>query len=431
MIANPIRAPFEKDRSVGFPRSKSALSDSSNTRLGAPPSTGMPKPAPLKKQAKGRWFISSIIFSFLGFIAYVLWSELGQYQAYGEIEGVVIQVAPSTAGRVVTVNANEGEIVPAGKVLAVVDSIELQINLRRVRSELQLALSSLNVRMAEVRERGQQRAAEQVDRRAEYFKLLGDFHDKQARMEEASKTLENHHILRSSNSVSEAEFLAAKSIHESLELQIEDLRSAIASLEPLVKSMPDEHVDELVQAEQSRVFGIQSEITGIESLLEASSIVAPVAGRILKRKCNVGEHVDPSQPMFELLQSGSVEGIVYLPQHRATLLSIGDTISLVVVPFGKRQAFRVERLSPELSTPPTAIQSNYRAHKGLVRVHTISLDVPPGGPSKSSAHSKDSPDLSTWIGAELALPRFFFRVGSMHYSNRPLSQSTHARKEGL
>jgi multidrug resistance efflux pump len=377
--------------------------------------------SPLKKQAKGRWFISCVIGSFLGFIGYTLWNELGRYQAFGEIEGTIIHVAPFAAGRITSVEVDEGDYVQAGQLLAVVDARELQMNLQKLRGEFQIALSNLSVRIAEVRERSQTLASEHTDRRAEYFKLLGDFHDKQAKLEELSRTFEANQSLRQSNSVSTNEFLASKSAHEGLKLQIADLQSAISTLEPIVNGHVENFESELLQTEQSGVNAIQSELAELQRLLDASRIVAPVAGRIIKRNCHPGEYVAPSQPMLELLKAGSVKGIVYLPQPKARLLKVGDTVAMEIVPLGKRQVFRVERISPELSRAPAALQSNYRAFKGLARVHTIPLEEIV---DQSTRARHAASDLSSWIGAELVLPRFFFRVAAQPTSDLALQRQS-------
>jgi multidrug efflux pump subunit AcrA (membrane-fusion protein) len=262
--------------------------------------------------------------------------------------------------------------------------------------------------------------AEKMDRQAEYYKLLSEFHDKQAKLEEMSKTFEIHQKLRSSNSVSEVEYLASKFACEGLKKQNDDLRAAIATLEPSL--LPVDNANEILKPEQIRILEIQSELADAESLLDASRIVAPVAGRIIKRKCNAGEYVDPNVPIVELLQAGSAEGVVYLPQQSASLLKVDDTIELIVVPLGARQVFRVHRISPELVPPPQALRASYRAFKGLVRVHAVPIQV-------QSPNSAESPsDLSSWIGAELALPRFFFRVTNptlkREYSFHSFSEGT-------
>ncbi len=349
-----------------------------------------------KKQPKGRWFVSCVLVSLLGFIAFSLWKEFGRYQAYGEIEGTVIRLAPSASGQIQSIYVNEGDYVHAGQVLAIVDARELQMNLRRLKSDLQIALSNLRVRMAEISERNRLAMSDRVDRKVDYHRILGEYHVKKAKLEERRGMHLTNQSLRESSAVSETEFLASKTEVEGLEAEVADLQSAIVVLEPEVTSEAVEPVNEWLQAEQARIADIQAELKEVESLIQASQIVAPVDGRIVKRNCHAGEYVDLQQPVVELLQTGSIEAVVYLPQQQANLLTVGDTIQLVVTPLAVEQTFRVERISPELVPPPQSLRANYRAFKGLVRVRAVPVD--------------SASDLSRWIGAELALPRFAYRV---------------------
>ena len=340
--------------------------------------------------------MSCVLLSLLGFIALSFWKEFGRYQAYGEIEGTVIRLSAFAPGRIASIVVDEGDLVRAGDVLAVVDAHELQMNMRRLKSDLQIALSNLRVRMAELSERSRLTFAERVDRRVDYHRILGELHLKQARLKELKITFANNESLRASNAVSDTEYIASKSAFEGLQSEIADLQSAVAVLEAEVNSDPEDHVNELLQAEQARIVDIQSELDAVESMINASDVIAPVDGRIVKRHCHAGEFVDPKQPIVELLQTNSVEAVVYLPQPRANLLSVGESIQLVVAPLGEQQAFRVSCISPELVPPPQSLQANYRAFKGLVRVRAVPVD--------------SSNDLSRWMGAELALPRFGYRT---------------------
>jgi multidrug resistance efflux pump len=270
------------------------------------------------------------------------------------------------------------------------------MNLRRLKSDLQIALSNLRVRMAEISERNRDSISDRIDRRVDYHRLVGEFHTKQARLEELNNTFATNESLRGGNAISDAEYVASKAAYEGLRAEIADLQAAIGVLEPEVNATEVDNVKELLQAEQARILDIQSELVEIESLIHSAQIVAPVDGRIVKRHCHAGEYVDSREPIVELLQSGSIEAVVYLPQHHASLLAINDEVQLVVTPLGEKQTFRVRRISPELVPPPQSLQANYRAFKGLVRVRAEPID---------SAN-----DLSRWVGAELALPRFAFRA---------------------
>ena len=406
VITNAPKPTFDRTKSVGFPKSNAgasaapgaAVADSS-VKVNPTLRVGYTQPVPLKKQAKGRVFISCVLLSLLGFIAFSLWNEFGRFQAYGEIEGTVVRLSAYAPGRLTSIAVNEGDFVRAGDVLAVVDARELQMNIRRLKSDLQIALSNLRVRMAEIAERSRLTFSERIDRRVEFHRMQGELHLKQAKLQELKSDYDNKESLRSSNAVSETEFVASRSAYEGLNAEVRDLQSAVLVLEAEVNSATNDNVKELLQAEQARITEIQSELNEVESLVDASRIVAPVDGLIVKRHCQPGEFVDPKQPVVELLQAGSVEAAVYLPQHQAKLLSVGDAVQLIVTPLGERRAFRVQRISPELVPPPQSLQANYRAFKSLVCVRAV--------PAETNSELSQV-ELSRWIGAELALPRFAF-----------------------
>lgn len=408
MVTQPVHGHVnEKSRSVGFPRSVAASVESAaaaSVRTSLRP-THSASSAPLSKRAKGRWFVSVVLCSLLGFVGYNLWNELIQFQAYGELKGEVIRLSTIVPGRISSVEAREGDHVSAGQLLATIDVRELKLERRRLNSELQIAIANLQVRMVEVQATNRRLEADQIDRCIEYYKLLGEYHVKRSQLEELANSFESNRALRDSNSIAEADYVASKAAYEGLQAQVEDLSKATRSVEPILGSTKTDGVASLLQAEQSRIDALKLELDDVDLLIEASQVRAPLAGRILKRLCNVGEYVQPHAPVFELLEAESVEAVLYMPQHCANLLNKGDNISLRVTPLHASRSFTVHRISPEIVPPPAALQSNYRAFKGLVRVHAR--------PEPTSADARpdtsgDASDLSQWLGAEVALPRFFY-----------------------
>src|SRR5262249_17936487 len=85
---------------LGFPRNGTVPRP-------APP----PPPPPLPKRPKGRWFIGLLLLAVCGFIGYKVWDSYFRYQAYGTVEGRIIQVSPPWDGVVKYVHVREGETV--------------------------------------------------------------------------------------------------------------------------------------------------------------------------------------------------------------------------------------------------------------------------------------------------------------------------------
>src|SRR5690606_14101756 len=82
----------------------------------------------------GAWFAGDRIDLGAGFAS-----------ANGRIEGVEIDVAAKTAGRVTAVLVDEGEFVKAGDVLARMDTAVLAAQLREAQAQLRQAKSSIAV----------------------------------------------------------------------------------------------------------------------------------------------------------------------------------------------------------------------------------------------------------------------------------------------
>ena len=97
---------------------------------------------------------------------YVTWfaedrMDLGEgfASANGRIEGVEIDVAAETAGRVAALLVDEGEFVKAGDVLARMDTAVLAAQLREAQAQLRQAKSSVAVAHSQVTQRESEKAA--------------------------------------------------------------------------------------------------------------------------------------------------------------------------------------------------------------------------------------------------------------------------------
>jgi multidrug resistance efflux pump len=410
-VIMPSEPAQELSRSIGFPQSACAHSKPQDIGVRTPASKPTAAAKHLKKRPKGRWFVTVVIGSLIGFVAINLWNELGKYQAYGELQGTVVRVSPVVAGRVHSTSIQEGDCVQAGQLLAKIDVRELRVERRRMNNELQIAISNLEVRLAEVQARTRQIQSDQFDRQIEYYKLLGEYHAKRSQLEELASNFNSNELLRESRSVAEIDYIAAKAAFEGQKAQVNDLADAVKAIEPALKLSTPEDINDLLRVEQSRMAALKMELAEVDQLIEASEIRAPFAGRILKKLCNAGEYVEPHRPVVELLQTDSVESVIYMPQHRANLLEVGDEIRLLVAPLHEAKYFRVHRISPEILPPPQSLQSNYRAFKGTVRVHATPI---------TSSETALGSDLSNWLGAEVALPRFGYRAPRVNEANLEL-----------
>ncbi len=402
------RATLTKGRSIGFRLSENA---STGLVVSSTRPTAQTKSSERKaqtKRAKGRLFIGSVILSLVGTVAWLLWCELGQFQAYGEIAGNVVHVSVAARGQLVNVSVREGDLVSKGDLLATVDTHELNVERTRLESELQIALATLQVRAAELEARRVQMQGEQLDRQLDFNRFVGDYVSKREQLKEVIRTREMHEALAATDSVSEAELLASQVAHAGLKAQVDTFQSAVKQIGPSLEQFTGLDIDKLNRLERDRIQSIEKQLIEIDRLMKCSEVHAPVSGRIVKRSCNVGENADPSKPIFELLETDSVHAVVYLSQANAHALQPGDIVQLAIPALNSRAAFRIERVAGELVPPPESLRNRYRAGRGVLKVYAWPVENTTTNRTHESHvnQTNTSARIDQLVGAEIGLPRF-------------------------
>ena len=366
-----------------------------NAMSGTPPSPAAPKPV---NRTKGRWFVTLVMGSLFAFLGNLLWTEFAKFRAFGEVRGRVIDLSPLTDGTLMESFVDEGDYVVAGQLLSRLDDYELRRERIRLRKEIQLAYASLRIRLAETQNLKRNAISDQTDKQVEYFRLLGEYHANTSRVEELKRVYETNQRLHADSVIPESDLLASKSAVEVQQAMLRDMQSAINTLKASLNQLSKDSFSELIEAEMSRIEPIEHGLQEIEEISRASEIRAPVAGRILRRIKRDGEYVRKSDVVFTLLEEASTEAVVFLPQRDGRLLKPGDEIRLFVNTLGETHSFRVNRVASNLVPPPVAIRTGYRANKVLVEVY-----LQPANPEFAL-------ELSSWIGSEVALPRFGYRT---------------------
>ncbi|MEZ6117516.1 MAG: HlyD family efflux transporter periplasmic adaptor subunit [Pirellulaceae bacterium] len=402
----------QTNRSIGFPRASAAPAQiakltfksevtaaaatnqiSSNSLPSAITTQKLPQPH------KGRWFVTTVLATLLGCVALFVWQELIRYQAYGEIHGKTIQLSPIAAGTLHQLMVQEGDRVTAGQAIALVTMPEVEIQYQRVAHELRLAVAALQVRLAELEVRQQEVLTLASSQRARYFQQLGEIQRKQAKLEELSKRYLTNKQLYQRHAISDVELFASKMEFQGLRVELQELQVSLKCLEDDCQSEPNFPNSRLSESARELIAKLQTELIELDRLRTSSQIRSPVTGIICQTHCEVGEFLANGQCIAEVLQEGSLEAVVYLPQERASKLREGEIIHLDVATIDRRLPFRVDRFSVRTTAPPIALQSRYRANRKTVPVFAKPLQT-----------ASKSPVTAPWIGSEVALPRIQMSV---------------------
>lgn len=272
---------------------------------------------------KGKWlwpFIGVAIAagSYAAYVAWFAGNSLGLgagfASANGRIEGVEIDVAAKSAGRVTAVLVDEGAFVKADDVLARIDTAVLQAQLREAQAQLRQGRSSVEVAHSQVTQRESEKAAAEAvvaQREAELDVAKKRLARTEALAKESATSLQQLDDDRAAFHRAVAALNAAKAQVAAAEAAIITARSQIIG------------ADASVEALQATIERIQADI-------DDSALKAPRDGRVQYRVAQPGEIVNAGGVVLNLLDVGDVYMTFFLPTAEAGRVAIGSEVRLVL-----------------------------------------------------------------------------------------------------
>ena len=248
----------------------------------------------------------------------------------GRIEATEYDIATKLPGRLVTVLAQEGEMVEMGQVLAVIDTDDLNAQLREANAGLREAKESRKYALAIV----DQHKSELVLAQAELRRSL--------------ELVEQGHISK-----------------EHVDKQRTVSTSAQAALRAAnVKVVQS---DAGIEAAQARIQRLQSNIAD-------STLQAPINGRILYRLAELGEVLGSGGKVFTLLDLTDVYMNIYLPTSEAGKITIGSEARIVLDAISQYTLpAKVTFVSAQAQFTPKSVETRDERDKLMFRVK-VKLD---------------------------------------------------------
>lgn len=390
-----------EEKTIGFPRSNrisvdlNPSSQNSRKRKRRPDS----KRKAIAKRPKGRWFVSLFILSIVLIAGNKIWTEFIQFQAYGTLEGRIIELRIPWNGVIQSLHVREGDAIEQGQLLATINNLEFKNERLKLKQELQIAMAGLTSRIAEINSNHQVREDSILRMQIEYYQLLGRYHQESAKLIELTKAESTNSKLFEKRSVSRSRLELSRIELASQRALVTEQAAALETLKARLDADPRESGEtvESLAIEHARIQSIQAEFDRLAMFEEMGEIRAPVSGRIVRRHHFTGEFLQKSELLFEILEDGSLQAVVYVPQSQANGFSQGNEVQLVLPPYQSEKTFVIDRIGDQMIPAPASIQRFYNAHQKLVPVFTF---------PKPGELIDTQGENSIWLGAEVRLPRF-------------------------
>ncbi|MCL3882908.1 HlyD family efflux transporter periplasmic adaptor subunit [Marivita sp. GX14005] len=271
-----------------------------------------------------------IIIAALAAIGWYLWDRTndglpdGFATGNGRLEADQIDIATKSPGRVARILVNEGELVEAGDVLAIMDTRELEAQLARGKADAASAASQVD----EVRALIEQRRAE-VNMAEDDFGRASTLVDRGV----------NPQVLA--------------------DQQMTRLKSAEAALHAAQAS--------LTTAER-RVEAANALVALYETQIADATLTAPVLGRILYRLAQPGEVLGGGGKIITLLDLSQVYMEIFLPADEALRTGLGAEARIRIDSIPYAIPAYVSFVSPEAQFTPKQVETAKEREKLMFRV---------------------------------------------------------------
>jgi len=207
----------------------------------------------------------------------------------GRIEATQIDISAKYAGRLSSVNVNEGDEVTAGQEIARISSPETEAQLRGAQAQELTAKETLAEAEALI-----------AQRKSDLEFANNDVERGKPLVEKGYMTKQMFDQRVTKAEVAEAALHAAEAQHE---------------------------------AAQSQIKNAQAEVERIEAILVDLTLVSPRSGRVQYLIHRAGEVVDAGSRILTILDLNDVYMTIYLPAAQAGQLAIGDEARMILDPF--------------------------------------------------------------------------------------------------
>lgn len=321
---------------------------------------------------QGRLIVAAILLVCVATLLSVLWSTFLRDAAYGVVTGRVVKLSAPWPGTVQVVHARAGENRFAGEPLVEIVDPEIEGELQRLGDELRAARAELQAREVQISLAVAQREDEVQQLRANYHKLLGELDVERARLNDVGSKLQRRQALAGRRAFSDEEIESLKFTRSGLEAKIENLQSAVRSLETRLRSY-DSNDDAAVQLLpwRAKIENLQAELKRLREKKARGTLLAESFGTVVAIHADKGEYVTIEQPLVEFLPKESIEFVLYVKQAAASKFWIGQNLEVEVEGAERWIQSHVVRIGKRYEDPAAQLADRYRPDEALLPVYLV------------------------------------------------------------
>lgn len=304
----------------------------------------------------------------------------------GRLEAVEVDVATRMAGRLLSVDVQEGDAVEAGQLLARMDTAGLEAELREAQAELERARTRVTTARSLVEQRqAQQRAASQVIEQRQAERDLAEL-----RFQRSSQLVRSGALAREVFDNDRSRLAGAEAALSQAQADTAAGRAAVAAATGEVLA-----AEAAVEAARARIQRLRSDID--DALLSA-----PISGRVQLRIAEPGEVLGAGGRVLNLLDLSDLHMTFFLPTRDAGRLRLGAEARLIldaapdlVIPA------RITYVASRSQFTPRTVETSSEREKLMFRVKA---QVDPALVRRYASAAKSGLPGVAWVRLDPAVP---------------------------
>ncbi|MHC2066059.1 efflux RND transporter periplasmic adaptor subunit [Bremerella sp. T1] len=284
------------------------------------------------------------------------------YAASRSFTGVLVAAKTSdlsfeTPGKVTQLNANEGDRVEAGQVLAVLDDRHLSARILQTEA--------------------------QRDQQAAVLKELiaGPRPEVIAAAEAEVRQLTAEHQFQEANRKRREQLIQRSAIsQETLDDSIYGADAALGRLDAAKSRLAELKEGtrvEQIEAQRARVAGLEAQLVDLRHEQEDTRLVAPFAGVIAQRNMDEGSVVNQGQTVFRIVQDQPLEAWFGLPPEAAATLGVKEERPITVSQQSRLATVTgvVPELDPATRTQTVILTLDAESSQGWVPAQVVRMEL--------------------------------------------------------
>jgi HlyD family secretion protein len=266
------------------------------------------------------WMVALLV-AILAAGGYFAWQKLGRSSlpegfasGNGRIEGTEIDIATKTPGRVQDILVREGDFVTAGQVLAQMDTVQLEAQLRQAEAQLRRATIGIDTAKSLV-----------VQRESEKKAASAVIAQRAAELDAAEKKLQRSESLIKTNTVSQQVLDDDRAAANGATAAVAAAEAQLAASNAAINAAKAAVIDAEASVEAAK-----AAIESIKADINDSTLRAPRDGRVQFRVAQPGEVLSAGGRVLNMVDLSDVFMTFFLPTAEAGRVAIGSEVRIVL-----------------------------------------------------------------------------------------------------